>query len=98
PRLLDQALRLRPYLVIGACPLLVSAQPLAVVRRGGDVRLNGVLHIVEALLELANPLPHRPRDLRYALGAEEKEYDHENPKNLAHAQVSETHFCLPPKR
>src|SRR6185437_9294441 len=78
---LDLALRLSAVLH-WSCGL--AGAPHVVFHRSG-------LQFVDALLELANPLPHGPRDLRDAFGAEDEQNDDEDEEQFFNAESAEPH-------
>src|SRR6185312_6369193 len=65
-------------------------------RRGFAAALDAVirvsrLELIDALLELANALPHRARYLRDPLGTEDEKYDDEDEKQFLYAESANTH-------
>src|SRR5690606_29279567 len=57
--------------------------------------LEGAFHVRDVLLELADPLPHGPCNLRDALGPEKQENEKEDDQHLPHSEISESHNCFP---
>src|SRR6185312_12663733 len=89
----DQPLRFRPC-VLGPRLRIGRPEPLAFIARR-DLLRDRRLHVGHALLELANPLAHRARDLRNALRTEEQQHDEYDDEDLAEPEISKAHGDAP---